>query len=159
VAAALAVDPAVGLTAARAAELLAANGPNALPEEKPKPGWRRFPEQYTTATRGAGRLLRAAGTSGKGQARKCASVLGVLLGPGEARCPASVGAAHPADKFIQGDAGRREDCADLVALDRIGQHPLGLAGGLRETGLAQRRSDLLPGVFASSPPQLWSSCS
>jgi P-type Ca2+ transporter type 2C len=32
---ALGVDPAVGLTAARAAELLAANGPNALPEEKP----------------------------------------------------------------------------------------------------------------------------
>jgi P-type Ca2+ transporter type 2C len=42
----LGVDPAVGLTAARAAELLAANGPNALPEEKPKPGWRRFAEQY-----------------------------------------------------------------------------------------------------------------
>jgi len=48
VASALGVDPAVGLTAARAAELLAANGPNALPEEKPKPGWRRFLEQYTT---------------------------------------------------------------------------------------------------------------
>jgi P-type Ca2+ transporter type 2C len=47
VATALRVDPAVGLTAARAAELLAANGPNALPEEKPKPGWRRFLEQYT----------------------------------------------------------------------------------------------------------------
>ena len=40
------VDPATGLSAARAAELLAANGPNALPEEKPKPGWRRFLEQY-----------------------------------------------------------------------------------------------------------------
>jgi Ca2+-transporting ATPase len=48
VVAALGVDPAVGLTAARAAELLAANGPNALPEEKPKPGWRRFLEQYRT---------------------------------------------------------------------------------------------------------------
>jgi Ca2+-transporting ATPase len=44
--AALDVDPAVGLTAARAAELLTANGPNALPEEKPKPGWRRFLEEY-----------------------------------------------------------------------------------------------------------------
>jgi Ca2+-transporting ATPase len=43
---ALDVDPAVGLTTARAAELLATNGPNALPEEKPKPGWRRFLEQY-----------------------------------------------------------------------------------------------------------------
>jgi Ca2+-transporting ATPase len=48
VATALGVDPAGGLTAARAAELLAANGPNALPEEKPKPGWRRFLEQYRT---------------------------------------------------------------------------------------------------------------
>ena len=46
VTAALHVDPAVGLTAARAGELLSANGPNALPEEKPKPGWRRFAEEY-----------------------------------------------------------------------------------------------------------------
>jgi Ca2+-transporting ATPase len=42
----LGVEPATGLSVARAAELLAANGPNALPEEKPKPGWRRFLEQY-----------------------------------------------------------------------------------------------------------------
>ncbi len=48
VAADLGVDPAAGLPAARAAELLAANGPNALPEEKPKPGWRRFLDQYTS---------------------------------------------------------------------------------------------------------------
>ena len=40
--AALQVDPAAGLSAARARELLDANGPNALPEEKAKPGWRRF---------------------------------------------------------------------------------------------------------------------
>ncbi|MER5493475.1 HAD-IC family P-type ATPase [Streptomyces sp. NPDC002490] len=46
VAAAFAVDPASGLTAARAAELLAANGPNALPEEQPPPAWRRFLAQY-----------------------------------------------------------------------------------------------------------------
>ncbi|MEV6207400.1 cation-translocating P-type ATPase [Kitasatospora sp. NPDC051914] len=46
VAAALGVDPAVGLSAARAAELLAANGPNALPEEKPKPTWLRFLDEY-----------------------------------------------------------------------------------------------------------------
>jgi P-type Ca2+ transporter type 2C len=45
---ALGVDSAVGLSTARAAELLAANGPNALPEEKPKPGWRRFADQYRT---------------------------------------------------------------------------------------------------------------
>jgi Ca2+-transporting ATPase len=42
----LGVDPAVGLSAARAADLLRANGPNALPEEKPIPGWRRFVNQY-----------------------------------------------------------------------------------------------------------------
>ncbi|MFF3611594.1 cation-translocating P-type ATPase [Streptomyces sp. NPDC002580] len=46
VASAFGVDPASGLTAARAAELLAENGPNALPEEKPRPAWRRFVEQY-----------------------------------------------------------------------------------------------------------------
>ncbi|MCX5008198.1 HAD-IC family P-type ATPase [Streptomyces sp. NBC_00638] len=46
VASAFGVDPASGLTAARAAELLAQNGPNALPEEKPRPAWRRFVEQY-----------------------------------------------------------------------------------------------------------------
>jgi Ca2+-transporting ATPase len=46
VVAAFGVDPAVGLTAARVADRLAAHGPNALPEEKPKPGWRRFLDQY-----------------------------------------------------------------------------------------------------------------
>src|SRR6185369_13166395 len=44
----LAVGPAVGLSAARAKELLQAGGPNALPEEKPKPGWLRFLDQYRT---------------------------------------------------------------------------------------------------------------
>src|SRR6185437_10423648 len=48
VAAALGVDPAVGLSSALAAALLAGNGPNALPEEQPKPGWRRFLDQYRT---------------------------------------------------------------------------------------------------------------
>ena len=46
VAARLGVDPAAGLTAAQAARQLAKDGPNALPEEKPKPGWRRFLEEY-----------------------------------------------------------------------------------------------------------------
>jgi P-type Ca2+ transporter type 2C len=46
VAEALGVKVSAGLTAARAAELLCANGPNALPEEKQKPGWRRFLEEY-----------------------------------------------------------------------------------------------------------------
>ncbi len=44
----LGVEPAAGLSAARAAELLANNGPNALPEEKPKPGWLRFLDEYRT---------------------------------------------------------------------------------------------------------------
>ncbi|HTZ42862.1 MAG TPA: HAD-IC family P-type ATPase [Jatrophihabitans sp.] len=46
VAADLGVDPAVGLSAARAAELLSANGPNELPAERPKPGVVRFLEEY-----------------------------------------------------------------------------------------------------------------
>jgi Ca2+-transporting ATPase len=46
VARALGVDPADGLPAGTAAERLRAGGPNALPEEKPKPGWLRFLEQY-----------------------------------------------------------------------------------------------------------------
>ena len=46
VAAAFSVDPAVGLYSPRAAELLRSNGPNSLPEEKPKPGWQRFLDQY-----------------------------------------------------------------------------------------------------------------
>src|SRR5215469_13417707 len=48
VAATLDIDPAAGLPAARARELLSANGPNSLPEEKPRPGWRRFLAQYTS---------------------------------------------------------------------------------------------------------------
>ena len=46
VAAAAGVDPGVGLSGAQAADLLAKNGPNSLPEEKPRPGWRRFLEEY-----------------------------------------------------------------------------------------------------------------
>jgi P-type Ca2+ transporter type 2C len=48
VATTLGVDVATGLSASTAAERLRADGPNALPEEKPKPGWRRFLDQYTT---------------------------------------------------------------------------------------------------------------
>ncbi|MFF3085350.1 cation-translocating P-type ATPase [Streptomyces nojiriensis] len=46
VVAAFGVDPAAGLSAARAAQLLAAHGPNALPEEQRTPAWRRFLAQY-----------------------------------------------------------------------------------------------------------------
>ena len=40
------VDPATGLTASAASDLLKKNGPNALPAEKPKPGWLRFLDEY-----------------------------------------------------------------------------------------------------------------
>ena len=40
------VDPAQGLSAANAAELLEANGPNALPAEATMPGWKQFLAQY-----------------------------------------------------------------------------------------------------------------
>src|SRR6476620_9842007 len=40
------VDPAKGLSAARAAELLTKNGPNALPAEATMPGWKQFLAQY-----------------------------------------------------------------------------------------------------------------
>src|SRR6516165_6176659 len=46
VAVAFGVTVDTGLTEQRAKEILAANGPNALPEEKPPPGWRRFIDQY-----------------------------------------------------------------------------------------------------------------
>ena len=42
----LQVDPAVGLSAKQAAELLEQHGPNALPAEKPVAEWRRFVDQY-----------------------------------------------------------------------------------------------------------------
>lgn len=44
----LGVDPATGLSSAEAAARLAKNGPNALPAEKPPPGWRRFLGEYTS---------------------------------------------------------------------------------------------------------------
>src|SRR4051794_18302427 len=40
------VDPAQGLTAAKAAELQKTNGPNALPAEAAMPGWKQFLAQY-----------------------------------------------------------------------------------------------------------------
>ena len=40
------VDPAQGLSAARAAELLQQNGPNALPAEATTPVWQQFLGQY-----------------------------------------------------------------------------------------------------------------
>ena len=40
------VDPAEGLSAAKAAALLEKNGPNALPAEATVPGWKQFLAQY-----------------------------------------------------------------------------------------------------------------
>jgi Ca2+-transporting ATPase len=48
VATALDVDVDTGLSATTVQERLRTDGPNALPEEKPKPGWLRFLGQYTT---------------------------------------------------------------------------------------------------------------
>jgi P-type Ca2+ transporter type 2C len=48
IAEALGVDPSLGLTSQEAARRLERDGPNALPEEKPKPGWRRFIDEYRT---------------------------------------------------------------------------------------------------------------
>ncbi|SEO55301.1 Ca2+-transporting ATPase [Trujillonella endophytica] len=45
-AAALDVDPEIGLSAETAARRLHDDGANALPEEQPRPGWRRFLEEY-----------------------------------------------------------------------------------------------------------------
>ncbi len=42
----LGVDPALGLSASRAAELLRTDGPNVLPEEDPPATWRRFLDEY-----------------------------------------------------------------------------------------------------------------
>ncbi|GAA2300473.1 HAD-IC family P-type ATPase [Streptomyces kunmingensis] len=44
----LGVDPATGLSAAAAAERLTEDGPNALPQERTRPGWVRFAGQYTS---------------------------------------------------------------------------------------------------------------
>ena len=41
-----AVDPAVGLSSAEAADRLDRDGPNALPVEKAVPGWKRLLQQY-----------------------------------------------------------------------------------------------------------------
>ena len=42
----LGVDPSVGLSSDKAAELLQQHGPNSLPAEAAVPGWRRFLDQY-----------------------------------------------------------------------------------------------------------------
>ncbi|GEL21164.1 ATPase [Pseudonocardia sulfidoxydans NBRC 16205] len=42
----LGVDPAAGLPSSTAGERLRTNGPNALPQEAPEPGWRRFLDEY-----------------------------------------------------------------------------------------------------------------
>ncbi|MFD0077320.1 cation-translocating P-type ATPase [Streptomyces sp. NPDC127166] len=48
VVAAFGVDPQVGLSSARATQLLTVHGPNSLPEEKRPATWRRFLRQYSS---------------------------------------------------------------------------------------------------------------
>jgi P-type Ca2+ transporter type 2C len=48
VATAFGVEVSQGLSAAKAAQLLASHGPNALPVEQAKPAWRRFLDEYTS---------------------------------------------------------------------------------------------------------------
>lgn len=42
------VDPATGLSAAKVAELLKTNGPDALPAEPAVPGWKQFLAQHAS---------------------------------------------------------------------------------------------------------------
>ena len=76
----LGVDPAVGLSAAKAAELLQKDGPNALPAEKAVPGWRRFLEQYRSlhADHPAHRRRRCRWPSASGARAPCCSLLTVV---------------------------------------------------------------------------------
>ena len=80
----LAVDPDSGLTAAKAAELLQSDGPNALPAEQPVPGWRRFLDQYTTYMQIilliAGALSFAIGEWGTGAMLVLLTVLNAVVG-------------------------------------------------------------------------------
>ncbi|MFE2129941.1 MULTISPECIES: cation-transporting P-type ATPase [Streptomyces] len=72
VAAAFGVDPAVGLSAARAAELLAAHGPNALPAQERTPGWRRFSRSTAATCRSCCWPRRSSHcSSGSGPPRSC----------------------------------------------------------------------------------------
>jgi P-type Ca2+ transporter type 2C len=56
------VDPAQGLSAARAAELLQKDGPNALPAEPTVPGWKQFLVQYRSYMQ----IILVAGGEGSG---------------------------------------------------------------------------------------------
>jgi hypothetical protein len=86
---------------------------------------------------------RPAGPSGRrGACRNSAA-----LKTGGTPLLASDRATHAVDQVAQSDAVLRKECRDLVLIDRIGQHPLGLLGYLRESCLAQRISQMLPGVL------------
>jgi hypothetical protein len=54
---------------------------------------------------------------------------------------------QPVYVVYQESGVRREECGDLVLIDRIGQNPQGLIGYLRESCFAQHRSEMLPGIL------------
>src|SRR5207302_138066 len=88
VATALDVDPAVGLSSSSAAERLRDGGANALPEERERPGWRRFGDQVAADGRivaaNALQIDESALTGESTPSAKDAAVLAdVELGPGD----------------------------------------------------------------------------
>ncbi|MBA2808973.1 hypothetical protein E0500_016590 [Streptomyces sp. KM273126] len=99
------VDPAAGLSAVLAAELLAGKGPNALPEEKPEPAWRWFLRQYRSymqivlvAAVVVSLLIAQGGTA---VVLIVLTLLNAVVGahprarrPGEARCPQAAWSWH-----------------------------------------------------------------
>src|SRR5215469_10434256 len=101
VAAGLGVEPATGLSVARAAELLAANGPNALPEEKPKPGWRRFLDQYRSYMQII--LIAVIGMRQEGKAESAMNALKSMMKATARVRRDGAEAQIPADQVVAGD--------------------------------------------------------
>ena len=96
------VDPAQGLSAAKAAELLQKNGPNALPAEATMPGWKQFLAQYRSYMQ----IILVA-----------AAVASILIGE---LATGIVGLGDHGGQRVRGDApagqgGERHECAAVDA--------------------------------------------
>ena len=63
-------------------------------------------------------------------------------------------ASHPAGELVQRDAIRREECRDLVDIDRIRQDTHGLVSNVRETRSAQCVCEMLPREYSVSATAL-----
>lgn len=99
---ALGVDPAVGLSATRAARLRAAHGPNVLPEEGRVPAWRRFLAQYRSYMQIV--LVVAAAVSRRRPRR------GVRTGSAISGCTGNAGPGRAAPRRVgRGGVGRAPD--------------------------------------------------